>query len=120
MGLVVTKQWTAGTVISVEDHVKMLVLDNLSLVQHEDIGLELLKPYGSIMQQSIKNEQISNIENFNLNMMSEMTIGLEIQILGSYPNALKEYELMRGLYQGMKSNTLGCGQQCPLCRKMCD
>ena len=64
MGLVVTKQWKAGTAISVDDHVKMIAPGNLSLVTHDDIGIELLQPYCSILQQSIQNELISNIDNF--------------------------------------------------------
>jgi len=64
MGFVVTKQWKAGTSISVDDHVKMIAPGVLSLVTHDDIGMELLQPYGSILQQSIQNELISNIDNF--------------------------------------------------------
>jgi hypothetical protein len=64
MGLVVTKQWKAGTAIYVDDHVKMIAPENLSLLTHEDIAIVLHQPYGSLLQQSIQNEQISNIENF--------------------------------------------------------
>ena len=64
MGLVVTKQWKAGTAISVDDQVKMIAPDVLSLVTHQDIAVELLQQYASILQQSIQNELISNIDNF--------------------------------------------------------
>ena len=64
MGLVVTKQWKAGTAISVDDQVKMIAPGNLSLVTHQDIAIELLQQYASILQQSIQNELISNIDNF--------------------------------------------------------
>jgi hypothetical protein len=64
MGLVVTKQWKTGTAISVDDQVKMIAPGNLSLVTHDDIAIELLQPYGGILQQSIQNELISNIDNF--------------------------------------------------------
>jgi hypothetical protein len=50
LGLVVTKQWTAGTAISVDDHVNMIAPWNLSLVTHEDISIELLQPYAGILQ----------------------------------------------------------------------
>jgi hypothetical protein len=49
MGLVVTKQWRAGTAISVDDHVKMIVPETLSLVTHNDIRLELLEPFAVIL-----------------------------------------------------------------------
>jgi hypothetical protein len=42
LGQVVTKQWKAGTAISVDDHVKMIVPGTMSLVTHDDIGIELL------------------------------------------------------------------------------
>jgi hypothetical protein len=42
MGQVVTKQWKAGTAISVDDQVKMIAPGNLSLVTHQDIAVELL------------------------------------------------------------------------------
>ena len=42
----------------------MIVPENMSLVTHEDIDVELLKPYVSILQQNIQHELISNIENF--------------------------------------------------------
>ena len=42
MGLVVNKQWKAGTAILVDDNVKMIVPGNMSLVTHEDIGIDLL------------------------------------------------------------------------------
>ena len=64
LGLVVTKQWKTGTEISVDDQVKMIAPGNLNLVTHEDIAVELLQPYGSILQQSLQNELISNIDNF--------------------------------------------------------
>jgi hypothetical protein len=64
MGQVVTKQWKAGTAISVDDQVKMIAPGNLSLVTHQDIAVELLQQYASILQQSIQNELISNIDNF--------------------------------------------------------
>jgi hypothetical protein len=63
MGLVVTNKWKSGTAILVNDHF-MIVPENLSLVTHQDIGIELIQPYDSILQQSIQNEQISNIEHF--------------------------------------------------------
>jgi N-acyl-D-aspartate/D-glutamate deacylase len=50
MGLVVTKQWKAGTAISVDDHVKMIVPGDISLVTHEDIEIELPQSYGSMLQ----------------------------------------------------------------------
>lgn len=62
MGLVVTKQWRAGIAIPVDDQVKMIT--HLTLATHDDIGVPLLEPYGSILQQSIQNELISNIDNF--------------------------------------------------------
>ncbi len=40
-GQVVTKQWKVGTAISVGEHVKMIVPETMSLVTHEDIGIEL-------------------------------------------------------------------------------
>jgi hypothetical protein len=64
MGQVVTKQWKAGTAISVDDQVKMIAPGNLSLVTHQDIAVDLLQQYASILQQSIQNELISNIDNF--------------------------------------------------------
>jgi hypothetical protein len=57
----------------------MIVPDNLSLVTHKDIGIELLQPYGSVLQQCIQNEQISNIEHFIKSLNSEMTNGLDIE-----------------------------------------
>jgi hypothetical protein len=48
-GLVVTKQWTTGTAISVDDQVKMIAPESLSLVTHDDIGIELLQPYAGIL-----------------------------------------------------------------------
>ena len=42
LGQVVTKQWKAGAAISIDDHVKMIVPETISLVTHEDIGIELL------------------------------------------------------------------------------
>ena len=120
LGQVVTKQWTAGTAISVDDHVKMIVPGNLSLVTHEDIGIELLQPYAGLLQQSIQNERISNIDNFIQSLMSEMTISLEVEMQGTNSNALQENELIGNLYQVMKTKTLGCDQMCPLCRRQCD
>jgi hypothetical protein len=108
LGQVVTKQWTAGTAISVDDHVKMIAPGNLSLVTHEDIGIELLQHYAIILQQSIQNELISNIDNFIQSLMSEMTISLEVEIQGTNSNALQENELIGNLYQEMKTKTLGC------------
>jgi hypothetical protein len=80
MGLVVNKQWKTGTAISVDDHVKMIVPGNLNLVTHDDIGIDLNQQFASELQQSIQNELISNIDNFIKSLMSELTIGLEIQI----------------------------------------
>ncbi len=80
LGLVVTKQWKASTAISVDDHVKMIVPENLSLVSHEDIGIELIQPNAVFLQQSIQNERISNIDNFIKSLMSEITISLNIEI----------------------------------------
>jgi len=40
--------------------------------------------------------------------MSEMTIGLDIEIQGTNSNALQEDELIGNLYQVMKTKTLGC------------
>jgi hypothetical protein len=48
-GLVVTKQWKAGTAISVDDQVKMIAPGNLTLVTHDDIGIELLQPYAGTL-----------------------------------------------------------------------
>ena len=53
LGLVVTKNWKVGTAISVDDQVKMIVSENLSLVTHEEIGIELFQPYADILQKSI-------------------------------------------------------------------
>ena len=108
LGQVVTKQWTVGTAISVDDHVKMIAPGNLSLVTHEDIGIELLQHYAIILQQSIQNELISNIDNFIQSLMSEMTISLEVEMQGTNSNALQENELIGNLYQEMKTKTLGC------------
>jgi len=47
MGLVITKQWKKGTAISVDDNVKMIAPDSVSLVSHMDIGIEFLEPYAS-------------------------------------------------------------------------
>jgi hypothetical protein len=63
-GFVVTKQWKTDTAITVDEDVKMIVPGNLSLVSHEEIGIELLQSFAIILQQSIQNETISNIENF--------------------------------------------------------
>ena len=63
-GLVVTKQWTAGTPISVDSHAKMIAPGDISLVTHYDIGVDLIHPYAGLLQESIKNELISNIDNF--------------------------------------------------------
>jgi hypothetical protein len=52
--------------------------------------------------------------------MSEMTIRLDIENLWKNSSALHEYELIGNLYHEIKTKALGCGQQCPLCRKMCD
>jgi hypothetical protein len=49
MGLVVTKNWKAGTAISVDNQVNMIVPETLSLVTHNDIRLELLQPYAGIL-----------------------------------------------------------------------
>ena len=40
--------------------------------------------------------------------MSEMTLGLDIEIQGTNSNALQEDELIGNLYQVMKTKTLGC------------
>jgi hypothetical protein len=83
LGQVVTKQWKAGTAISVDDQVKMIVPENLSLVTHEDLPIELLQSSASILQQSIQNELISNIDNFIKSLMSEITISLELEMQGT-------------------------------------
>ena len=80
LGQVVTMKWTVGTAISVDDQVKMIAPGNLSLVAHQDIGIELAQPYADLLQQTIQNELISNIDNFIQSLMSEMTISLEIDI----------------------------------------
>ena len=49
MGLIITKYWKEGTAISVDDNVKMIASGHLSLVKHEDIGIELVEPYASIL-----------------------------------------------------------------------
>ena len=71
-GLVVTKKWKAGTVISVDDHVKMIVPGNLSLVTSDDIRNELPQSYAELLQESIQNERISNIDNFIKKLMDEI------------------------------------------------
>jgi hypothetical protein len=86
-------------------------------VDHEDIGIELCEPYASIFQLCIQNEQISNIDNFILSLLSEITIRLDVNIQGVNSIALEEDELIGDLYQVMKTNILGCDQMCPLCRK---
>jgi hypothetical protein len=58
----------------------MIVPETMSLVTHEDIGIELLQPYAGILQQSIQNELISNIDNFIQSLMSEIKISLCIEI----------------------------------------
>jgi hypothetical protein len=50
LGQVLIKQWKVGTAISVDDQVKMIVPENLSLVTHEDISIELLQPFAGILQ----------------------------------------------------------------------
>ena len=120
LGMVVTKQWTAGTPISVDSHAKMIAQGNISLVTHQDIGLELLQPYAGLLQESIKNELISNIDNFISSLMSEISISLQIDVKSTDSIALKKDELIGGLKQVMKAKTLGCDQMCPLCRRQCD
>jgi hypothetical protein len=39
----------------------MIHKENLSLVKHDDIGIDLFEPYARILQQEIQNERISNI-----------------------------------------------------------
>lgn len=41
MGLVVTKQWKDDTIIQVDEHTKIIIPEYLSLVSHEDIGIDL-------------------------------------------------------------------------------
>ena len=98
----------------------MIVPENLSLVTHEDISIELLQPFAGILQQSIQNELISNIDNFIESLMIEISISIDIEMQGTNSNALQENELIGNLYQVMKTKTLGCDQMCPLCRRQCD
>jgi hypothetical protein len=61
----------------------MIAPGNISLVTHEDIGIDLLQPYAGILQQSLQNELISNIDNFIQSLMSEMTISLDVEMQGT-------------------------------------
>ena len=47
MGLVVSKKWKDGTVLEVDDHTKMIHPPNISLVKHEDIGIDIDAKYVS-------------------------------------------------------------------------
>jgi hypothetical protein len=86
----------------------MIAPGNLSLVTHDDIGIDLLQPYAGILQQSLQNELISNIDNFIQSLMSEMTISLDVEMQGTNSIALEENELIGNLYQIMRTKTLGC------------
>lgn len=68
----------------------MIHPDTMSLVTHDDIGIELL--YASDLQKDIENETISNIENFIKSLMSEMEIGLDPE--GSPQASLQFKELI--------------------------
>jgi hypothetical protein len=41
MGLVINKQWKDGTVLELDDNSKMIHPANISLVRHEDLGIEI-------------------------------------------------------------------------------
>jgi hypothetical protein len=57
----------------------MIVPGNLSLVTSDDIGIELPLSYAELLQESIQNERISNIDNFIKKLMTEIEISLEFE-----------------------------------------
>ena len=55
LGLVLTKQWKAGTPILVDEEVKMTALESWSPVTHDDFGTQLDQQYALCFQQAIEN-----------------------------------------------------------------
>jgi hypothetical protein len=56
MGLVINKQWKDGTVLELDDNAKMIHPANITLVKHEDIGIEIDPNYVSYLKEFIHKE----------------------------------------------------------------
>jgi hypothetical protein len=49
MGLLINKQWKDGTVLELDDKSKMINPPNITLVKHEDIGIDIDSRYVGVL-----------------------------------------------------------------------
>jgi hypothetical protein len=54
MSLVINKKWKDGTVLELDDQAKMIHLPNISLVKHEELGIEINPNYVSFIKEVIQ------------------------------------------------------------------
>ena len=97
MANVISKKQINGWVINEDDSMKMIKLEHISLVNHDEIGIELLQPYDRLLVQLINDERISNIENFINILMREIQISLEAE--ENPQNSINDSEQVEKFYQ---------------------
>ena len=56
MSLVINIKWKDGTVLELDDQAKMIHLPNISLVNHEDLGIEINPNYVSFIKEVIQKD----------------------------------------------------------------
>jgi hypothetical protein len=56
MSLVINKKWKDGTVLELDYQAKMIHLPNISLVKHEDLGIEINPNYVSFIKEVIQQD----------------------------------------------------------------